>query len=230
MAMIPDVIDLSHYNSVSTLYAAKAAGVLGCIHKCTEGATWKDSMVAERYDLAKKAGMLWGLYHFMRPGDVNAQVYNFLDTAHSVADDNTLFALDYEATGIKLSDVILFLTQLSTLGARSVVLYSGHTLREALNGQSNAAISQYRLWLADYTPPADLPPGFLSYYLWQYTDSAVVPGIAGQVDGSRSNMDAETLAKTWAGRPGSIVEQTDDVQIIVKAKPGITVTVMKQES
>jgi lysozyme len=230
--MMPQVIDLSHYNSVSTLSAAKSAGVVGCIHKCSEGTTWCDGMLEERYRLAREAGMLWGLYHFMRPGSVSQQVNNFLTAAMTVEDENTLWALDYEASGLKLDDVIQFLELIEKATGRSPVLYSGHTLREALNGKPNEAISRYRLWLADYTPPPTLPPGFDTIYLWQYTDSATVPGIAGHVDGSTSNMSAEVLARTWSGKPDMIVTPpppppVEDVEIIVKAMPGINVKITR---
>jgi lysozyme len=229
--MTVQVIDLSHYNSVSSLVQAKNDGIVGCIHKCSEGSGWRDVMLAERYRLAKEAGLLWGLYHFMRPGSVTLQVNSFLDAAKMASDENTLFALDYEASGLKLDDVISFLQFLEQRIGRSPVLYSGHTLREALNGKPNEAISRYRLWLADYTSPADLPPGFPSYYLWQYTDSATVAGIAGHVDGSVSSMSAAELARTWAGKPDTVTPpvtppvEAPDVEIVVRHKPGVNVKI-----
>src|SRR5262245_20807959 len=85
------VIDLSHYNVIpQSLKPAYAQGVRGVIHKLTEGTGWKDSKAAARYSLAKDAGMLFGLYHFIRQASISKQLDWFLDNALSIMDGNTL--------------------------------------------------------------------------------------------------------------------------------------------
>src|SRR5262245_18662252 len=132
----PKVIDLSHHNTVDTFAELRGAGVLGVIHKLTEGATYVDTKVQARYHLAREAHLLWGLYHFLRPGDLEGQARFFLDTAHElgVIDANTLLAADHEDDDVPSTDLKLFLDAVEEMSGRSPVVYSGHVLKEQLQG------------------------------------------------------------------------------------------------
>src|SRR5262245_20812442 len=106
-----DVIDLSHHNVIpSSLIPAKQNGVRGIIHKCTEGTGFVDDKCKARYYLAQKAAMLWGIYHFLRPGDMQRQANFFYDTAMDlgVLDESTLLVADFEVDGISLDDLLAF--------------------------------------------------------------------------------------------------------------------------
>jgi GH25 family lysozyme M1 (1,4-beta-N-acetylmuramidase) len=92
---VPRVVDLYHGDKVNDFAPAAAAGVWGVIHKATQGVLMADSLYKTRRDLAKKAGLLWGAYHFNSGDDVNAQVERFMKNAQP--DDNTLMVLDYES-------------------------------------------------------------------------------------------------------------------------------------
>src|SRR5262245_32071305 len=71
----PAFIDLSHHNTIpESLQDARRSGILGVIHKATEGSSYVDSKVDARFWLARDAGMMWGVYHFVRPGDMDQQV------------------------------------------------------------------------------------------------------------------------------------------------------------
>lgn len=64
--------------------------------------------------------------------------------------------------------------------------------------------SNYDLWVAHYTirPYPDIPNGWTSYKIWQYTDSAVVPGVEGHADGDWYNGDlAECVDYFGNGTP-----------------------------
>jgi lysozyme len=106
------------------LQPAKDAGILGVIHKLTEGSTVVDPKVKARYGLAKDAGMLFGLYHFLRPGDIEKQAAFFLMKAGElgVLDDDTLIACDFEVEGITLVEVLHFLQAIARGTQRSPVL------------------------------------------------------------------------------------------------------------
>src|SRR5215471_12132865 len=83
---MPDlVIDLSHWNTVKDFAAVKAAGIVGVIHKCTEGDGYADPTYDNRADAARAAGLLWGAYHFLRPGDMAAQARYFVAHADDTA-------------------------------------------------------------------------------------------------------------------------------------------------
>ncbi len=72
------VVDLSHYNPTPDFATAKAGGVIGIVHKATQGATYVDPKYAGRVKAAKSAGLLWGAYHFGTGADVDAQLAQFL--------------------------------------------------------------------------------------------------------------------------------------------------------
>jgi len=229
------VIDLSHHNTIpSSLQPARDAGVWGVIHKLTEGTTFTDAKVDARYYLAQDAGMLWGLYHFIRPGKIEQQAEFFVGQANAleVADDDTLYVLDYEDAGVSLDDALTFMRKVEQLTGARPALYSGHVLKEALGGKPNAEIASYRLWLAQYSSAPTLPVGFDSYWLWQYSESASVPGIAPPVDVNAYDGTEDELRADWSGTPAPEPgpEPEAVVTITVTAPPGVKVVVYTEES
>lgn|SRR5215813_6689407 len=225
------VVDLSHHNVIpQSLEPAAAAGVWAVIHKLTEGQSYTDPKVDARYVLTQKAGMLWGLYHFIRPGRIEEQAQFFVRQSDTleVTDDATLYALDYEDAGVSLNDALMFMRVVEDLTGRQPVLYSGHVLKEALGGKPNAEISKYRLWLAQYSSAPTLPIGFDHYWLWQFSESGNVPGINPPVDLNAYDGDQDALVAEWAGdttpaptpEPGELV-----VTIDITAPPGVKVVV-----
>jgi lysozyme len=197
----PIVIDLSHFNTIpESLVPAQQSGIIGVIHKATQGTTYTDPDVGARWYLTKQAGMLWGLYAFLEPGDMVAQAQYFVGVAQENGDDNTLLCADYEESGISIDDLLQFLQEVQTLTGRQPVIYSGSTLKEELNGTANAEISAYRLWLAEYcAPPPSLPAGFSAYWLWQYSEDGTVPGVDSPVDVDTG--DAAQVTAQWSGAP-----------------------------
>src|SRR5262245_19824008 len=118
--MKPAFVDLSHWNTVPESFKpARAAGIIGVIHKATEGAGSVDPKLEARHWLAQDAGMLWGVYHFIRPGNITNQVDFFLDTVADCSDAHTLYALDWEDSGVSLDDAIAFLERLESLTQQS---------------------------------------------------------------------------------------------------------------
>ncbi len=132
MDINPKVIDISHFDRVAPngFQQARAFGILGCIHKASEGTSIIDTPYAQRRPLAKDAGLLWGAYHFIRPVDVSAQVELFLRVAQP--DNDTLLALDYEVDAVSLDQAREFIEQVERKVGRSVVVYSGNTIKEKL--------------------------------------------------------------------------------------------------
>lgn len=197
--MQPQIVDLSHHNIVSpSLLPAKAAGVVGVIHKATEGTTFQDSKLAARFTLATDAGLLWGVYHWLKPGNLTEQLNNFHTAVRSVLTEKTLIAVDHEDKA-SLTDLKLFLSMVEQRFERSVVLYSGNTLKEQLKANQGADFSMYRLWLADYTPPDDLPRGFMDYWLWQFSETGQIPGIVGNCDVSQFSGGKVPQPIEWSG-------------------------------
>lgn len=195
--MRPAVIDLSHHNTVNvSLKDAYAFGVRGVVHKLTEGTTFVDPKAKARFSLAKDAGLLWGLYHFLRPGKIEEQVQHFIESSVGVWDGNTVVACDYEDPAIPLSDVQKFMEACEKEFETQPVLYSGHVLKEKLT-TDNHPLTKYRLWLAQYSKTPTLPKGWADYWLWQYTETGTVPGVSGKVDCNHYQGTNDELAADW---------------------------------
>jgi len=183
--MKPIVIDLSHWNTVpSSLEEAARSGIVGVIHKASEGTGTVDSKAEARASLARDAGLAFGLYHFIRPGNVSGQVDNFLSVVSRLGTDRTLLALDYEDSVVTLSECEQWLKQVEAKTQTRPVIYSGHVLKEMLKGQRHGVLNEdnYKLWLAQYASEAVLPIGWSKYWLWQYTDKGTVPGVEPPTD------------------------------------------------
>jgi GH25 family lysozyme M1 (1,4-beta-N-acetylmuramidase) len=110
----PLVIDIYSGDQVQDFARTKAFGILGVIHKATEGATFTDKLYAARRKAwladgkvalappggaagagaAEEVAPRWGAYHFFHGGDPVAEADHFLAVAEPDAD--TLLALDWE--------------------------------------------------------------------------------------------------------------------------------------
>ena len=135
--MKPIVIDLSHHNTIpDSLKDTAQSGVIGLIHKATEGGSYVDPTVGARQYLATDAGLLWGLYHFLRPGDQVAHANHFCDVAEVYGDSMTLLAADYEDYEVSLTDLIVWLLVVEQRMGRRPVIYSGHVLKDKLEGKT----------------------------------------------------------------------------------------------
>lgn len=223
----PIVIDLSHHNKVSSLQPAKDFGIVGVIHKATEGGSYVDDMVDNRWYFAKQAGLLWGLYHFMRPGDQKAHAKHFVEVARANGDDDTMLCADHEDKAVSLNDLKIWLTEVERLTGRKPVLYSGNVLKEQLGSHADATLSTYRLWLAQYSATAKLPAGFDHYWLWQYTDKGTCPGVTPPTD--LNSGDKAVVTKNWSGStaapgpdpdPAPEPERPNEVSVDLTLAPG----------
>ncbi len=172
------VVDISHFQSNVDFAAVKADGLLGVIHKATQGATYTDPEYASKRSAALDQGLLWGAYHFGTAQDVPTQVTHFLDVA--AADSNTLLVLDWEENGIasqgtmSLDQAIEFVERVKAAVGQYPVLYGGSLIKNSV-GSGNDILSQCPLWLAQYASNPSLPNGWSAYHMWQYTDGVHGP-------------------------------------------------------
>src|SRR5215831_8949462 len=91
----PAFVDISHWQTIpDNLVSTAESGILGLVHKATEGTSYIDDKMAARHYLAQQAGLMWGVYHFVQPGSMQNQVNWFLAATKDYSDENTLFALD----------------------------------------------------------------------------------------------------------------------------------------
>jgi lysozyme len=206
MIINPKVIDLYHGNSVTSFSKAYDSGIRGVIHKASEGATVVDRQYSDRYDQATDAGLLWGAYHFLRPGDMKQQAKSFMDAAEP--EDATLLALDYEDASVSLVSAKQFVQAVEELAGKQMVLYSGFLIKQKIRAASDEDKEFWgarRLWLAQYGSNPTVPKPWAASWLWQYTGDGngpephSVPGIQPNCDISSYAGTDEQLATEWAG-------------------------------
>ena len=154
------VVDISHHNGNVDLGKAQAAGIVGVIHKATQGTSMTDNMYDQNRQKAASAGLLWGAYHFGTQADGAAQADFFLSKAN--ADDQTLLVLDYEPNGnstMTLDQARAFVSRIKDVTGRFPGFYSGSLIKQQLGGKpADPVLSQCFLWLAQYGPaPKDIP-------------------------------------------------------------------------
>lgn len=185
--MTDAIIDLSHFNSNPDFTLAKNAGILGVIHKATQGATFVDPTYLPHRQAATAAGQHWGAYHFADNTDAAAQADFFLETAGSLP----VLALDFEQN-MTLDQARAFVSRIHAVTGRWPGLYGGDYLKQLLGAAKDPVLANCWLWLAQYEEPAIVPSNWTAWTLWQYTSTATIPGI-GQCDRSRFNGTAADL-------------------------------------
>ena len=201
------VIDISHHNGKSLDFKqARADGIVGVIHKASQGTSGRDPMYAANRAKAREAGLLWGAYHFATGSDGARQAAHFLDTVGDTRD--VLLALDLEpnpgGASMDLVGAHAFVVHVYEQSGRFPGLYSGHKIKELLGARSDPILANCWLWLAQYGNTAVVPPNWPTWTLWQYTDGKVggdpttVKGI-GPCDRSRFNGSEANLRKLWRG-------------------------------
>jgi GH25 family lysozyme M1 (1,4-beta-N-acetylmuramidase) len=204
------VIDLYHYDGVTSFDEARVSGVLGVIHKASTGQSGRDDQYSARRDAANHAGLLWGAYHWGTAAPAAAQVENFLEAAKP--DDKTLVALDFEDTPgnqMTLAGAREFLELIEQRLGRKAVIYSANTIKNALGTRRDEFFGSHRLWLAQYGTSPTVQASWDSYWLWQFTEGKAsdprrrrIPGIAGnpagEVDCNYYPFTPEQLESEWA--------------------------------
>jgi lysozyme len=206
--MIPGtnaILDISHHNGSVDFVKLKAAGIVGVIHKATQGLGGIDPTYEDHHEQARAAGLLWGAYHFGTDSDGVQQAVQFLDV---VKDDTTVLALDFEPnpTGPSMSveEARAFVTHVFQATGRFPGFYSGHYIKELLGSGKDEVLAKCWFWLAQYGPTAVVPANWSKWTLWQYTDGAIGPDPQ-TVNGARFDRDtfngtAQELQDFWAGR------------------------------
>ena len=223
------VIDISHNVAVSDFGAVRRSGMLGIIHKATEGGDWVDPSYAAHRAQAEQAGLLWGAYHFgTRQYSGADQAQAFLSVARP--GPSTLIALDLEPNDanprntMTLAQAEAFVVTVQRATGRLPLLY---THPQWANGQRygrrglslgepvrpGSVLARCDLWLADYREQPEIPWAWSDrgWKLWQYaadhteanvaygSDARVVAGVT-HCDRNLFAGDAPALYRFWNSR------------------------------
>lgn len=201
------VVDISHHNTLIRSGAVES-GLVGVIHKASEGSTFIDANYASRREVARSLGLQWGSYHFLRPGDMEQQMRFYLDNAKPGTGDRVV--IDFEDESLSLADLRDAAAWLEALDpSLQIAIYGGHWLRDLLGNDYDEQLARYALWIAHYTSAAqpDWPQGtWPAWSLWQYTDGTSggdpkqIEGVDGPYDCNAFNGSRENCVK-WFGPP-----------------------------
>lgn len=146
------VVDICHYNGTVDLSAAAAAGILGVIHKATQGMRYQDPLYASNCSKAPQAGLLWGACHSGDGSDGAEQADAFL--AFVKPTNTTLLILDFEANpqgpSMNLEEARVFITYVRSATGRWPGLYAGYYLKQLIGTQKDPVLSNCWLWLSQY--------------------------------------------------------------------------------
>jgi len=212
MQFNPVIVDLSHFDDVQDWDAVKRFGILGVINKATEGPGLVDTTYAIRRKPAREHDILYGAYHFLRPGDPVAQADHFLEVALSVDQpDELLLALDHEDRKVPLKDAKKWLQRVLDKAERRAILYSGFVIKEQLGDNRASFLAKHRLWLSHFSSRPKWPKNWKAPWIIQFTGDGVgpkphrVPGIkiAGGIDLNHYGDSPTNLKAEWAKGPAT---------------------------
>jgi GH25 family lysozyme M1 (1,4-beta-N-acetylmuramidase) len=198
------VVDISHHNGNVNFRKVAEAGILGVIHKASQGQTGRDPTYKGNRRKAEEAGLFWGAYHFATGSDGLRQADNFVEAVGDL--DKVLLVLDFEPnpTGpsMSLEEARSFVAHVKEKTGRFPGLYSGHFIKQLLGSGSDPLLKQCWFWLAQYGPIPVVPANWETWTMWQYTDGANGPephkvdGI-GRCDRDKFNGSVKQLKALW---------------------------------
>ena len=193
------VIDLSHFNTVTSFAEIKSAGIVGIIHKATQGTNWSDQTYDIRKPQALAAGLWWGAYHFGTNADGAAQAQYFLTKVNPGPND--LLALDFEEnpqSQMTIAQAEQFVTEVFNQTGRYPGFYSDALAGKMMGNNMSAVLANCWFWRAQYGASAPtVPPTWSTWTMWQYTESGPVSGISAPCDRDTFNGTMDQLTQLW---------------------------------
>ncbi|MER5747614.1 GH25 family lysozyme [Streptomyces sp. NPDC002225] len=145
--------------------------------KATEGRSYVNPHLAEQVKRARDAACVVGFYHFLWPGDINAQAEYFVNNASEK--DGDLLAVDWEQNGegtrASNAEKDSFIRAVKRLRPYNrVLLYCN---RYFWLNHDTTSYAGDGLWIADYVPQGK-PRIKASWRIHQYTDQPLDRDVA----------------------------------------------------
>ena len=220
-------IDVSSHNGPIDWPTAAASGISFAYAKTTDGITFIDPSFKTNWAGIVAAGLFVGGYHFFEPNDApTAQADNYLADISSVNGGTPVLgpgclapALDVETsktfTPAQIGAAVqTWLNVVAAATGRTPIVYTGTPFWNSSVFAGIPTVSS-PLWLAQYpnppvpAAPHSLPNPWSSHLIWQWSESATVPGVTGHVDadlfnGSLADLQAFAgIATPIVATPGS---------------------------
>ena len=186
-------IDISHHNKKVILSALTKYAFVSL--KATEGRTYIDSTFEHRWLGLGLLGIKRSAYHFYRANvPWYFQAEHFIKTVGELKLSDMPLALDIEICEVRgieqtkeeikaamsRGEIAAFLEYIYKATGRLPYIYINPNLANYL--KLSPYYAKYPLWLADYTPPANIPAPWTTWDVWQYSEKGNVEGIDGNVD------------------------------------------------
>ena len=188
-AIFDGVFDISDNNGIIDWTKVPITYAMVCI-KATQGSTHVDPTFQTNRHGALARGLLVMPYHFLDPvAPVSAQVDLFLKTTAAAV--MTPLMIDWEVEPrsnlrAPVSTMQNFGAAIQKATGRAPLAYHG------MYDLTSPIINAWPWEVPKYGPQPQGP----HYLLWQYTDTAGIPGISGHVDRSRFSGTLDEL-KAW---------------------------------
>ena len=161
-----------------------------CYVKVCEGLHTIDSMCSNHAQGAADAHLSLGYYYFAHPGrcDAKASAQYFKANLQALPLPDLIHALDIEINeqNISPAEMLQWIHDFITEWNGPIMIYGGPGFLNA-NLPANHYLGNVPLWVAEYPTnpgeePTQIPRGWDTYAIWQYTGNGSIPGIANPVD------------------------------------------------
>lgn len=180
--------DWSSYQSATP----STAGLSFVFIKATEGAGYVNPRMTAQAAHARKAGLIVGFYHFLRPGNMKAQAAFFVDRAVSLEGDP--LAADWEDSLVSNADKNAFIAEVIRLRGSShkVGLYCNVNFWK--NKDVGSKCGDF-LWIAHYTTAGK--PGISDKWLIHQYDQGTPED---KVDHNVAAFASKAAMRAWADK------------------------------
>jgi GH25 family lysozyme M1 (1,4-beta-N-acetylmuramidase)/LysM repeat protein len=204
MAYVPG-IDVSYWEAGIDWKKVRGDGIRFVFVKATEGEQYTDPTFDDNWLGAKSVGILRSAYHFFHPNmNPVKQADKFIQVIRNMNDDGELPPiLDLEVTDNQANQIIIeraktWLDRVQHDMGKVPIIYSNPGFLKynfsIPGGGPPFWTKDHILWIANYGQPQPLlPPGWLEWTFWQYSESGQINGINASVDLDWFNGTVEEL-------------------------------------
>lgn len=198
-----DIASFQHPNGAAINWTQVATGRKFVFVKATEGTTYANTYYTGDVNGARAAGLLVGAYAVVAPqsqsGKTGAQqaAYFLAHSQHKAGDLPPLLDVEpfaeYNSVLPEKQTVLDWLTAVETALGRKPMVYIRPDLIADLG--TPAALGQYPIDVPNYSTCPGYPNSYpvKNLMMWQYTSTASIPGITGNVDAIKFYGDLTAL-------------------------------------